>query len=193
MLDAFETTWTQFVAFYLTARMFLGSYYVILSFVIPMVRGMMLALAITTAIPSALWISSTFVAMPDRLSLIWIAIVLDLASPIMIMSFVRRAPSFSARLGKWAERVFEFIPATNIEHRIERTNAFVTLVFGYSVVAIIYQSSAHFGLNSFFGKAAMGLMQAFCFNWIYFELDNNIEDIFQHAIRRSIPSSELQY
>jgi hypothetical protein len=32
----------------------------------------------------------------------------------------------------WFDRVFEFFPAINIEHRVERTNAFVSLVFGAS-------------------------------------------------------------
>ena len=77
----------------------------------------------------------------------------------------------------------------NIEHKVERTNAFVTLVFGYSVVAIIYQNAASFGLNAFFGKAAMGLLQAFCFNWIYFELDG--ADLFEHAIRRHVKAGKL--
>jgi low temperature requirement protein LtrA len=77
----------------------------------------------------------------------------------------------------------------NIEHKVERTNAFTTLVFGYSVVAIIYQNAASFGLNAFFGKAALGLVQAFCFNWIYFELDG--ADLYTHAIRRTVTSGEF--
>lgn len=31
----------------------------------------------------------------------------------------------------------------------ERTNAFVTLVFGYSVVVILYQNKAEYGINAF--------------------------------------------
>ena len=49
-------------------------------------------------------------------------------------------------------------------------NAFVTLVFGYTVVAILYQSTTN-GIDTFFGKAILGLIQAFCFDWIYFEID----------------------
>jgi hypothetical protein len=47
---------------------------------------------------------------------------------------------------------------------------------------------ASFGLNAFFGKAALGLVQAFCFNWIYFELDG--ADLFTHAIRRNVTSGK---
>lgn len=60
-------------------------------------------------------------------------------------------------------------------------NAFVALVFGYTVVAILYQSTVN-GIDDFFGKAALGLIQAFCFNWIYFEIDG--ANLTTHAIRR---------
>ena len=76
---------------------------------------------------------------------------------------------------------------TLTEHKTERNNAFVTLVFGYSVVALLYQNKAAFGINSFFGKAVLGLIQAFSFNWIYFEID--AANIHTHAIRRHVLSS----
>ena len=41
------------------------------------------------------------------------------------------------------------------------------------------ENAASFGLNAFFGKAVLGLLQAFCFNWIYFELDG--ADLYAHA------------
>ena len=186
MLDAFHSTYSQLVAFFLAARLFMGSYYLILSYIIPMVRGMMIAQAVLTLIPSALWIASIHIAMPNRLAVIWIAIFIDLCGAMLIIFLVRSAKFLNKRLGEWTERVFEFYPATNIEHKVERTNAFVTLVFGYSVVAIIYQNAASFGLNAFFGKAVLGLLQAFCFNWIYFELDG--ADIYAHAIRRHVAS-----
>jgi hypothetical protein len=37
----------------------------------------------------------------------------------------------------------------------------------------------------------LGLLQAFCFNWIYFELDS--ADLFQHAIRRSMVAGRSQF
>lgn len=107
---------------------------------------------------------------------------------MLVVLFVRTAKYIHAGLGEWSDRVFEFYPAVNIEHKVERTNAFVTLVFGYSVVAVIYQSTASFGLNAFFGKAVLGLIQAFCFNWIYFELDG--ADLFAHAIRRNVTAGK---
>lgn len=79
-------------------------------------------------------------------------------------------------------RYFDFFPAINIEHKTERTGAFVTLVFGYSVVALLFQNRAEFGINAFFGKAVLGLIQAFSFNWLYFEIDAC--NLHTHAIRR---------
>lgn len=93
----------------------------------------------------------------------------------------------STGFGKNFRRWFEFRPSLNIEHKTERTNAFVTLVFGYSVVALLYQNRAAFGINAFFGKAILGLIQAFCFNWLYFEIDG--WNIHTHAIRRHFASS----
>jgi hypothetical protein len=38
-------------------------------------------------------------------------------------------------------------------------------VFGYSILTILFQSRASFGINAFFGKGVLGLIQAFIFNW----------------------------
>ncbi len=186
MLDAFHETYTMLVAFYLTARLFMGTYYLLLAVIVPMVRPVMLVQMALTLIPGAVWIASIHVELPNRYALIWIAIVIDLTGAMLVIVFIRSAKFISQSLGEWSDRMFEFYPAVNIEHKVERTNAFVALVFGYSVVAIIYQNAAHFGMNAFFGKAALGLLQAFCFNWIYFELDG--ADLYQHAIRRNVAS-----
>jgi low temperature requirement protein LtrA len=183
MLGALDETYSQLVAFFVTARLFMGSYLLILSVTIPMVRGTMVAQALLGFIPCVLWIGSIYVEMPKRLAIIWVAIFMDLTGPIFCVWLMRCGKLIHPALGLWLDKTFEFYPAVNIEHKTERTNSFVTLVFGYSVVAIIYQNSAKLGLNAFFGKAVLGLLQAFCFNWIYFELDG--ADLYSHAIRRS--------
>ncbi|CCD46354.1 hypothetical protein BofuT4P330000033001 [Botrytis cinerea T4] len=187
ILEAFEDSYTMLVAFYLTARLFMGSYFLFLAWCIPMVRGMLIFQAIIIMIPSIIWIGSIYVDLPQRFAIIAIAIFIDLTGAAGIIFLVRSSKFISTRLAEWTDRVFEFYPATNIEHKTERTNAFVTLVFGYSVVAIIYQNAAPFGLNAFFGKAVLGLIQAFVFNWIYFDLDGT--DLFAHAIRRDAMAS----
>lgn len=54
-------------------------------------------------------------------------------------------------------------------------------MFGYTVVAILYQSVIN-GIDAFFGKAILGLIQCFIFNWLYFEIDSS--NLTKHAIRR---------
>jgi len=184
MLDAFVDTYSMLVSFYLAARLFMGGYLFILANIIPMIKGMMYAQGILVLVSSALWIASIHVEMPNRLALIWVAIFIELAGPMCVILLIRGAKALGTSISEWVNKRFEFYPAINIEHKVERTNAFVTLVFGYSVVAIIYQNAASFGLNAFFGKACLGLVQAFCFNWIYFELDG--ADLHQHAIRRNV-------
>jgi low temperature requirement protein LtrA len=188
MLDALGDTYSMLISFYLAARLFMGGYYFTLAWVIPMVRAMMLVHVGLTIIPAAMWIASIYIDMPQRLAIIWVAIFIELCGAMFVVLIVRGSKAISKPLGEWVDRVFEFYPAVNIEHKVERTNAFVTLVFGYSVVAIIYQNAASFGLNAFFGKAALGLVQAFIFNWIYFELDG--ADLYSHAIRRNVTAGK---
>lgn len=187
IVQAFEHTWITLVAFYLTHRLFNAVHYLWIGWLLPMVRGYMIINALLIAIPSALWIASIQLEYPDRLALIWIAIVWDLFGVMVFVWFKRWAeaehPDFAEKHVKW----FDFFPAINIEHKTERTNAFVTLVFGYSVVALLFQSQAPFGINAFFGKAVLGLIQAFSFNWLYFEIDS--WNLHTHAIRRHYLSS----
>lgn len=182
--EAFESTWTQLVAFYLAQRLFHAVHFLWIGYLLPMVRGYMLINAACIAIPAALWIASIQVEYPDRLALIWIAIVLDL----LVMLFVALVKRWAELKQSWLHSSwFDFFPAINIEHKTERTNALVTLVFGYSVVALLFQNRANYGINAFFGKAALGLIQAFSFNWLYFEIDS--WNLHTHAIRRHYVSS----
>lgn len=54
-------------------------------------------------------------------------------------------------------------------------------MFGYSVVSMLFQSTTN-GVDAHYGKAVLGLTQAFCFNWLYFEVDSS--NLHTHAIRR---------
>lgn len=151
----------------------------------------MVSQVVLSVLPIAVWLGSIHVEKPHQFAVIWVAIVLDLCAPMLTLLIIRSGKLISPRLGAWVDKFFEFQPAVSIEHRVERTNAFVALVFGYSVVAIMYQNAADYGLNAFFGKASLGLIQAFCFNWIYFELDG--DDLFQHAIRRNVYSGTIEF
>ena len=82
--------------------------------------------------------------------------MLDLFGTMMLNLMARSARKVSA-LAAFVDRHLEFVPAMNIEHRIERTGAFVTLIFGYSVIAVLYQGRIANDFNAFYGKVSFGL------------------------------------
>ncbi|KAI4219338.1 MAG: hypothetical protein L6R36_008391 [Xanthoria steineri] len=189
IVEAFETTYTMMIAFYVTQRMFQSAYLLWISYLIPMIRGFMVAQVIIAVTGSAVWTAGIHVDYPARLAPIWIALLFDMVGQIVLVAVVRRAQRPRNGIGPMFRKWFEFHPSLNIEHKTERTNAFVTLVFGYSVIGLFYQNKAAYGINAFFGKAVLGLIQAFCFNWLYFEIDGwNIQT---HAIRRHVLSSVI--
>lgn len=188
MVAAFETTYTPLVAFYLAARLYLAVSLFWNAYSIPMVRASMLGHGAFNLLPAALWIASIHVEEPGRQALIWPALFLDIFGHSLMIFFQRPQGWLPDRFVAWTKRTFEFYPGANIEHKIERTNAFVTLVFGSCVLGLLYQSAVGFGINAFFGKAVLGLIQAFTFNWLYFEIDSF--NLHTHAIRRHIASGK---
>ena len=175
------------IAFFLTERLYEVCYFLMVAYWVPTIRGTLILHAIIMCCASALWVASIHVDYPARLGLIWVAIAVDLMGGMVPVWFIRTCKKPGSRLGKLAMKYFDFYPAINIEHRTERNSAFVTLVFGYSVLTILYQNRSHIGVNAFLGKGILGLCQAYCFNWIYFEVDHY--KIHVHAIRRHWISS----
>lgn len=183
--DPAHNTYVQLVSFYLAARIFTAIFYGIAAYLLPMIKGVMITQIIFIIIPTALWIASIHVDMPGRLGFIVPALFLDMYGQVAFFTIVRYNQIHAAE-SVWKrrfDRMFEFYPAISIEHRVERMNAFVSLVFGYSVVAVLFQNQGGYDINAFLGKAILGLMQAFTFNWIYFDIDGR--NINLHAIRRS--------
>ncbi|KAJ9604528.1 hypothetical protein H2200_010641 [Cladophialophora chaetospira] len=160
---AFESTYTSCIAFYVTQRLFGATWFAAVAVILKQVRGAMLTTAIITVVTAAIWIASIHVPWPGQLAPIVIAIFLDLFGNVILIGMMKAAAK--KRLPDVISRSFEFFPAINIEHRVERNNAFVSLVFGYSILTILFQSRSSFGINAFFGKGVLGLVQAFMFNW----------------------------
>lgn len=186
-INEYDTgAYAPFVAFYLAARLAVAAYYFWISWMIPMVFWPMFSNGVVIVIPSAIWIGSIYVEESKLQAAIWVALFLDIFGTFLTMA-VRSLVAFSSRFRDWINHAWEFSPAQNIEHRIDRTGAFVTLVFGYSVVSLLYQSASHVGLNAFFGKAVCGLIQAFALNTLYFEIDSY--NLHVHAIRRHYVSA----
>jgi low temperature requirement protein LtrA len=188
MSGSFDDTYVPLIAFYIAGRWYCALYFWWMGYLMPMVRNAMVASGIFCFFPGFLWIGSIYVENPGRQALIWPAIVLDILGPAFLVLFEQTVGPWGSHLTAWSKKIFEFTPGNNIEHKIERTNAFVALVFGYSVVAILFQSSVPFGMNAFFGKAVLGLIQSFTFNWLYFEIDTF--NMHTHAIRRHFFSGQ---
>lgn len=180
--QAFDSTYTQLISFYLAARLYMMAYLLLVAWLVPMIRPVMILQVSAAGIGVVLWIGSIHVNPPQQQAVIWVALGVDVLAHLNAILMRAVCVRLGPRAAAWHERTFEFYPALNIEHRTERTNAFVTLVFGYTVVALLYQNTTNAGLNAFFGKAVLGLIQAFCFNWIYFEIDGS--NLLVHAIRR---------
>lgn len=183
--DAAQNTYVQLVSFYLATRIATAVFYATAACLLPMIKGPMVFQIMGIVTPTALWIASIYVEMPDRLGLIIPALALDLYGQVFYIRLFKYGQG-QVPEGRWKQRLgrmFEFYPAMSIEHRVERMNAFVSLVLGYSVVAILFQSNGGYNINAFLGKALLALMQAFTFNWIYFDIDGS--GLKVHAIRRS--------
>ncbi|KAI9884875.1 MAG: tRNA-specific adenosine deaminase subunit tad3 [Watsoniomyces obsoletus] len=187
VIESGHHTYQQMIAFFLAVRMFGGVYYIWLTWLIPMIRATLIGHTILVFTACAIWIGSIHVHEPQRQALIWIAIAIDLWGFMILLFLLRGSKHVSKSFGERMQKLFEFYPAVNIEHKSERTKAFVTLVFGYSVLALLYQNKAEMGINAFYGKAILGLIQVFTFNWIYFEVDGI--NLYMHAIRRRIWSA----
>lgn len=204
-------TFTQLVGFYLTARLFIAADFAVTAFLVPSVRGMMITQIANILVGAALLIGGTTIPgithhaetataplehraeheaetaestqRAGRLVLVFLALAIDNFGAIIPILLFRYGNTRTNSVAKRISHFYEFYPAINIEHKVERTNAFVSLVFGYSVVAMIFQNAGSFALNAFLGKAILGLTQAYIFNWLYFEVDG--ANIATHAIRRS--------
>ena len=181
-----HSTYPTLIGFYVASKMANAVYLLFIAFILPMVRPVMLCHCAISFLGTVLWIGSIHVSYPNQLILIWLALIVDVFGPIMVIILKAAACWFGKSAKERFDQIFEFWPAINIEHRTERQNAFVTLVFGYTVVAMLYQSTVN-GIDGFFGKAILGLIQAFCFNWMY--VYRQLEDAVALRLRSLTPYS----
>ena len=155
----FSYTFTAGISFYLTQRLFLLTIFTIFSYTIPMIRGALLLQVVVGVLACVIYIVSIHVAYPYNLAPLFLGLLVDYAGGVVMVFFIRyvKGKEGSPACDRLA-KLFEFMPGMNIEHRVERTSAFTTLVFGYSILKSLFQSHAHVGVNAFLGK---GLSLAF--------------------------------
>ncbi|KAI9685793.1 MAG: hypothetical protein M1820_010741 [Bogoriella megaspora] len=187
--ECFNDTWTPLVACYITARLFHALSLIGCAVLLPMVRATLIGQALLVIIPVILWIGTIHIEnIWHRLPLIFVTLFIEPFGGVFLLAGQRMADRLPwERFREWMKKQFEFFPGVSLEHRIERTGNFVTLVLGYSVVGLMYQNrlNATANFNDFLGKAILGLIQAFSLGWMYFEVDN--WNLFTHAIRKSFP------
>ena len=144
--NAFESSYTAMVAFYLGERMFQGVYFFWVAAQVPTVRGVMIFQSSLILVTTTIWVASVQVSYPRQLFLIFPALIIDVFGAMAIhycmraISRVSDAKSLTNVVGFLSSH-FDFYPAFNIEHRVERNNTFVTLVYGYSVLGSFISKS----------------------------------------------------
>jgi low temperature requirement protein LtrA len=179
----FGNTYTALVAFYVTAGLMSGFSWLYYAAMMKMIRNTLISNGVFLIVSAVLWIGSIHDHTSGRYVLIWMGLFLDiLGFELKWILILHGLKSQNARVKAWFAKNFEFIPAVSVEHMVSRFDSFVTLVLGYSVVSLLYQSATANPLNNFFAKAILGLLQAFAVNTLYFEIDSF--NLYTHAIRR---------
>jgi len=148
MAESWDHTYVPLVSFYIAGRWFNALYLLLMAWVLPMVRGAMIGYATMAFIPGLFWIGSCHVEEPNRQAFIWIALFFDLFGSIILIITRTADKWFPSRITRWFSAKVETFPGVNIEHQTERTGAFVTLIIGYSVIALLYQSTDKIGINA---------------------------------------------
>ena len=125
---AFDSTYTSCIAFYVAQRLFGACWYIGVAIALPNIRGPMIATAALVVISCAVWIGTIHVAWPNQLAPIFIALTLDMFGGVLVVWLTRQSSQKTNAIGRAISHWFEFAPAVNIEHRVERNNAFISLV-----------------------------------------------------------------
>jgi low temperature requirement protein LtrA len=143
IVEAFSETYATLIGFFLAARLYMTAYLFLTALLVPMIRPVMLYYTSVALLNASLWIASIHVSYPNQLALIFLALSLELTGQTSYIALLSLAQRLLPQ--KYKHHTTDqggnasIFPAINIEHRVERTNAFVSLVFGYTVVAILYQ------------------------------------------------------
>jgi low temperature requirement protein LtrA len=186
MEEFYGVTYTALVAFYMTAALMSAFSWLFYASWFPKIRLVMVTNAGLLFVSVPLWIGSIHDHSSSRYVLIWLGLFLDIVGYELKwsigMQFRTTSNKNLSRIRTWYDKHMEYVPAMSVEHYISRFDSFVTLVLGYSVVSLLYQSATANPLNNFFTKAILALLQAFAVNSLYFEMDSF--NLYTHAIRR---------
>jgi low temperature requirement protein LtrA len=110
IVQAFETTYASLIGFYLTARLYMVIYLVIVAWLVPTVRGVMLYTVFTALLSAALWIGSIHTTWPRSLALIWVALFMDILGQNMHFGLLFAAEKYGGRTQAFSDKWFQFWP-----------------------------------------------------------------------------------
>ena len=178
----YADTYTALVAFYATAGLMSAFSWLWYGSILPSIKATCIIYASFLFFSVPLWIGSVHDHTNTRYILVAIALFVDVQDDLKWIIVMLGKRSHIDLIRTKFEKWFEYMPANSLEHIISRMDAFVSLVLGYSVVSLLYVSAAANPMNYFFAKAALGLMQAFALNALYFEMDSF--NLYRHALRR---------
>jgi hypothetical protein len=148
--------------FYVTARISIGLLTLLGAFTYPQFRAFHVWNAVVSIVPTSLWIGGLFVPYPLNLMVQWLSflwgrvihynLMIDWF-PYYMLFLLSSLYGRVMNKPKYVKAPFmdlmEYYPAVDMEMRVERTGNFITMVFGYIVVNLIYQSSAVVGFNAY--------------------------------------------
>jgi hypothetical protein len=150
-------------AFYVFTRFLLGSLNLLGVWLFAHFRMFHLTNAIIAFIPIGFWIGALWVKEPYNIALQWMSFLFGSSSKYILAKIdwfpyylVLFSMSVYGRIKNRPELVkypllhlVKYYPAVDMEARIERTSNFITMVFGYIVVNLLFQSNARIGFNGY--------------------------------------------
>jgi len=168
--DAMDETGATFAVFYIVSRFSLILMYTLLDWCDTRFRHMLIYYRVCIGLSVIVWLVSAFMTPMVRTILWSCSFVFDMLafSPAML--------SFQKRWLKNDKYVF----SVHFEHHTERLGTFVIIVLGEAVFALLYRNDTSM-LDLRYMKAALGLVLAFSFHWLYFHVDGGD---YVHALKR---------
>jgi low temperature requirement protein LtrA len=106
--NAFGSTYTALIGFYLAQRFFQAIYFLWLAYLLPIIRGVMVGSVILILISATIWIGSIHVDGTQRLALIWVALPLELYGSSIFFSFIRNESEMGFLI--WVKSHLQFYP-----------------------------------------------------------------------------------
>lgn len=178
--EGYDTAIHAAIAFFLVAKCWRLGIYLYYGLALPKFRQALWLNALANTLIAAIYIPILFTSNPLLIVLLLVAgIIVELLRSYSVAVVMMCFHGRKKRSGNHM-----FIPALSHEHSIERYVLFVILIIGESIISSTFVATeGTYGLNSEFGRAALGITISFFVTWLYYDADAS--RVFQHALRRN--------